>query len=96
MERCQGLSDRPCPDSRCDATVKYTIYDLFLCRQCELKRDAAESSTSSAPTAVTGGSATFGATAADPLQATDNSAEVFAGVDEPVIGKKQGAVNQPD
>jgi capsid protein len=85
MERCQGLPDRPCPDSRCDATVKNTIYDLFLCRQCELKRDAAKSSASSA---VTSDSATVGATAADPLHATDYAAEVFAGADEPVIGKK--------
>ena len=73
MERCQGLPDRPCPDSRCDATVKNTIYDLFLCRQCELKRDAAKSSASSA---VTVGSATVGATAADPQHVTDSAAEV--------------------
>ena len=85
MERCQGLPDRPCPDSRCDATVKNTIYDLFLCRQCELKRDAAKTSASSA---VTGGSATVGATAADPQHVTDSAAEVFAGADEPVVGKK--------
>jgi hypothetical protein len=85
MEHCQGLPDRPCPDSRYDATVKNTIYDLFLCRQCELKRDAAKLSTS---TAVAGGSATVSATAADPLHATDSAAEVFAGADEPVISKK--------
>jgi len=32
---CQGLPDRPCPKMRCDSTVPYSIYDLFLCEYCE-------------------------------------------------------------
>ena len=32
--RCQGLPDGPCPDERCDASVKYGIHDLFLCKSC--------------------------------------------------------------
>jgi hypothetical protein len=31
---CQGNQDGPCPFSCSDSTVKYTIYDLFLCPQC--------------------------------------------------------------
>lgn len=41
MVLCQGLPDGPCPESRCDGTVHNTTYDLFLCSQCEQKRDAA-------------------------------------------------------
>ena len=87
MERCQGLPDRPCPDSRCDATVKYTIYYLFLCRQCELKRDAAKSSASSA--------VSLSLVAVRPLvqlQLIRNTSPILqlkcAGADEPVVGKK--------
>lgn len=36
---CQGLPDRPCPKLRCDNTVHNTIYDLFLCYDCERMRD---------------------------------------------------------
>ena len=32
---CEGLPDRPCPKLRCDSTVHYTIFDLFLCHYCE-------------------------------------------------------------
>jgi hypothetical protein len=32
---CQGLPNKKCPLLRCDATVRNTIYDLFLCRDCE-------------------------------------------------------------
>ena len=38
---CQGLPTGPCPDNRCDASVKYGIYDLFLCPACEESRDKA-------------------------------------------------------
>lgn len=43
MERCQGLPEGPCPNSRCDTSVRFTIYDLFLCRECELKRNVVKS-----------------------------------------------------
>ena len=39
MVQCQGLPDGPCPQSRCDASVHNTIYDLFLCDHCERIRD---------------------------------------------------------
>jgi len=39
---CQGLPDRPCPWLRCDVTVHNTIYDSFLCHNCELTRVKAE------------------------------------------------------
>jgi len=39
---CQGLPDRPFPWLRCDATVHNTIYDLFLCNNCEKIRDEAK------------------------------------------------------
>lgn len=38
---CQGLPDGPCPYLRCDASVHSTIYDLFLCNDCERMRDEA-------------------------------------------------------
>ena len=31
----QGLPYKPCPKMRCDNTVLNTIYDLFLCGDCE-------------------------------------------------------------
>jgi len=34
-ETCQGLPDRPCPWLKCDNTVHNTIFDLFLCYDCE-------------------------------------------------------------
>ena len=43
MERCQGLPEEPCLKSRCDMSVRFTTYDLFLCRECELKRNVAKS-----------------------------------------------------
>jgi hypothetical protein len=44
VNACQGLPTGPCPENRCDATVKYGIYDLFLCHSCEESRDAADKS----------------------------------------------------
>lgn len=41
--RCEGLPNGVCPDNRCDKTVKFGIYDLFLCPACERTRDAARS-----------------------------------------------------
>ena len=43
---CQGLPDRPCPWLRCDDTVHNTIYDLFLCNNCEKTRAEATTKTS--------------------------------------------------
>ena len=37
--RRDGLSNGDCPEKRCDKTVKYGIYDLFLCPACEKTRD---------------------------------------------------------
>jgi hypothetical protein len=38
--RCQGLhTGASCPDNRCDASVKYSFYDVFLCPSCEKARD---------------------------------------------------------
>jgi hypothetical protein len=31
---CQGLPNGPCPYDCCDHTVKFSIYDLFLCPRC--------------------------------------------------------------
>ena len=39
-ERCEGLPFGPCPGNRCDTTVKFGSYDLFLCTSCESTRDA--------------------------------------------------------
>jgi len=39
---CQGLPDQPCPWLLCNATVHNTIYDLFLCNNCEKIRDEAK------------------------------------------------------
>ena len=39
--RCLGLPPGACPDNRCDKTVKFTIYDMFLCQSCERTRAAA-------------------------------------------------------
>jgi hypothetical protein len=41
-QACQGLPTGPCPDGHQDKTVKYTIYDLFLCPSCEQAREAIE------------------------------------------------------
>lgn len=58
---CQGLPDRPCPRLRCDATVRNTIYDLFLCRDCEKIRDESDRG-KSASAATTEGSSLVTAT----------------------------------
>lgn len=39
--RGQGLLYAQCPDNRCDTSVKYGIYELFLCLSCETVRDEA-------------------------------------------------------
>ena len=44
--RCQGLPDGPCPDERCDASVKYGIHDLFLCKSCADTRDTMQDTVS--------------------------------------------------
>jgi hypothetical protein len=36
---CQGVPNGPCPRECCDESVKFTVYDLFLCPQCERSRD---------------------------------------------------------
>ena len=41
--RCEGLPNGVCPDNRCDKTVRFGIYDLFLCPACQNTRDAARS-----------------------------------------------------
>jgi uncharacterized coiled-coil protein SlyX len=41
---CQGIPDGPCPSECCDASVKFTVYDLFLCPQCERFRETLQSS----------------------------------------------------
>lgn len=46
MECCQGRPYQPCPESRQDETVRYSIYDLFLCRACEEYRDNEQQSAS--------------------------------------------------
>ena len=51
VNACQGLPTGPCPENRCDATVKYGIYDLFLCHSCEESRDAADKSVKKGRTA---------------------------------------------
>jgi hypothetical protein len=38
--RCEGLPTGACPEKRQDKTVKFGIYDLFLCKSCENIRDA--------------------------------------------------------
>ena len=40
--RCAGLPSDPCPRERYDTSVKYGIYDLFLCPACEKTRDEDE------------------------------------------------------
>ena len=40
--RCEGLPNGPCPESRCDNTVRNTIYDLFLCASCDKVRSELE------------------------------------------------------
>jgi hypothetical protein len=79
MDSCQGLPDRPWPDSRYDATVPNTIHELFLCRQCELKRDAAKSTASSA---VCCGRVSLGLP--DTQYAADLAAAVIVSGDQPV------------
>jgi hypothetical protein len=41
---CQGTPDGPCPHGCCDSTVKFSIYDLFLCPRCERAREGAQHS----------------------------------------------------
>ena len=36
---CQGIPSGPCPYGRRDDSVKFTIYDLFLCPHCEHARE---------------------------------------------------------
>jgi hypothetical protein len=56
---CEGLPTGPCPDRRCDASVKYGIYDLFLCPACEESRDnAGRGQRKGKSTKKTGGHAT--------------------------------------
>ena len=43
--RCQGLPNGFCPNNRQDATVRNTIYDLFLCLSCEEARHQMEQQT---------------------------------------------------
>ena len=38
FNRCQGLPDGPCPKGRCDASVRNSICDLFLCPDCNNAR----------------------------------------------------------
>ena len=40
---CEGLPNGICPDNRCDKTVMFGIYDLFMCPACEKNRDAERS-----------------------------------------------------
>lgn len=47
---CQGLPDRPCPRLKCDDTVHNTIYDLFLCVECERMREQTNKKQGSAVT----------------------------------------------
>lgn len=49
---CEGLPDRPCPRLRCDTSVHNTIYDLFLCNECERTRDEASKKSSERVTAA--------------------------------------------
>ena len=35
---CQGTPSGPCPNSCCDETVRYSIYDVFVCPACEKTR----------------------------------------------------------
>ena len=35
MYRCQGLPDGPCPENRCDGTVRNGEGDLMLCQKCD-------------------------------------------------------------
>ena len=35
MPACQGRPEGPCPDGINDASVKFSVADLFLCKQCE-------------------------------------------------------------
>ena len=38
MPVCQGLPDGPCPSSKNDSSVKWSICDLFLCAECYNRR----------------------------------------------------------
>jgi len=35
MPACQGRPEGPCPNGTNDASVKFSIADLFLCKNCE-------------------------------------------------------------
>jgi gas vesicle protein len=35
---CQDTPSGPCPDSCCDETVRYSIYDVFVCPSCDQVR----------------------------------------------------------
>jgi len=62
MPKCDGLPDGPCPDRRCDNTVKVGQGDLLLCKSCNderfrqflASRPPCSSSSSSAAPAVSG------------------------------------------
>jgi hypothetical protein len=36
---CQGIPNGPCPHECCDESVKFIVYDLLLCPQCERSRE---------------------------------------------------------
>jgi hypothetical protein len=38
-EKCQGLPSGPCPEAQCGKSLKYTVYDLFLCPSFERTRE---------------------------------------------------------
>ena len=38
FNHCQGLPDGPCPKGRCNASVRNSICDLFLCPDCNNAR----------------------------------------------------------
>ena len=46
FERCVGTLNGPCPDSRCDATVRFGIYDVFVCPSCDQVRADMEKTSS--------------------------------------------------
>jgi len=39
VNKCQGRPKGPCPLGKCDSSVKFSIYDLFLCSDCAKFRD---------------------------------------------------------
>ena len=42
VNQCQGLhTGAPCPDNRCDSSVRFGFYDVFLCPSNEMRSDDA-------------------------------------------------------